>query len=238
MDRRDPRCLGRLGRAGGASRAAVYRRVDDDEGKPGIVLVAEWTAEGVAPLADIVLDQRFGFEEVGLARWADVFMAGDPINTRAEDLPDQERTTLERGGIKAIVAMPISVGGEWWGHLLYDQTEENEIWQQAEVDALRVMANTLGAAIGRESSARVLSDTEARYRSLIETIPAATYIDTTDAISKAVYMSPQVEHIFGYAPEEWIRDPDLWEQGVLPDDLPAVRASIQRLNRRGRGVRG
>lgn len=228
-----PDVLANLGRAGDASRAAVYRRVDDDEGKPGIVLEAEWTAKGVAPLADIVRDQRFGLEEVGLARWADVFMAGDPINTRAHDLPDEERATLERGGIKAIVAMPISVGGEWWGHLLYDRIEEDEVWQQAEVDALRVVANTLGAAIGRQRFARVLSETEARYRSLIETIPAATYIDTVDAVSKAVYMSPQVEHIFGYAPEEWVRNPELWEQGVDPEDLPAVRASIRRLNDEG-----
>jgi PAS domain S-box-containing protein len=228
-----PDVLANLGRAGGASRAAVYRRVDDDEGKPGITLVAEWTAEGVAPLADIVKDQRFGFEEVGLARWANVFSAGDHINTRTEDLPDQERTTLEHAGVKAIVAMPIFVGGEWWGHLLYDQIEDAEIWQQAEVEALRVMANTLGAAISRERSARVLSDTEARYRGLIETIPAATYIDTVDAVSKAIYMSPQVEQIFGYSPEEWVQNPELWEQGVDPDDLPAVASSIRRLNEEG-----
>ena len=228
-----PDVLARLGRAGDASRAALYRRVDDDEGKPGIVLVAEWTAEEVTPLADIVQDQRFGFEDVGLARWADIFMAGDPINTRADDLPDHERAALERGGIKAIVATPISVGGQWWGHLLYDQTEKDEVWQQAEVDALRVVANTLGAAIGRERAARVLSETEARYRGLIETIPAATYIDTVDAVSAAVYMSPQVEQIFGYTPDEWVGSPELWEQGVDPDDLPAVAASIRRLNDEG-----
>ena len=225
--------LAALGRAGGASRAAVYRRVDDDEGGPGIELLAEWTAEGIAPLAEIVRDQRFGFEDVGPARWADVFEAGDPINTRVEDLPDQERATLERVGIKAIVAVPIGAGGEWWGHLLLDQTEEQDVWQQAEVDALRVVANTLGAAIGRERSALALSETEARYRSLIETIPAATYIDTVDAISEAVYMSPQVEHIFGYGPDEWMSHPELWEQGVDPEDLPAVTASIRRLNDEG-----
>jgi PAS domain S-box-containing protein len=96
-----------------------------------------------------------------------------------------------------------------------------------------VVANTLGAAIGREQAARRLSETEERYRSLIETIPAATYIDTVDAVSEAVYMSPQVESIFGHTPEEWLQDPELWERGVVPEDLPAVTASIRRLNDEG-----
>ena len=46
-------------------------------------------------------------------------------------------------------------------------------------------------------------------------------------------MSPQVEDIFGYTPEEWLRNPELWEQGVEPEDLPDVAAKIERLNRDG-----
>jgi PAS domain S-box-containing protein len=85
----------------------------------------------------------------------------------------------------------------------------------------------------RKLGEQQLHEAEERYRSLIETIPAATYIDTVEAVSQALYMSPQVEDIFGYAPDEWLRNPDLWEQGVEPEDLPEVAAKIQRLNRDG-----
>jgi PAS domain S-box-containing protein len=85
----------------------------------------------------------------------------------------------------------------------------------------------------RKAAEGHLHEAEERYRSLIETIPAATYIDTVAAVSQGVYMSPQVEAIFGYTPEEWLRRPELWEQGVHPDDLPEVAARIERLNREG-----
>ncbi len=44
----------------------------------------------------------------------------------------------------------------------------------------------------RKLGEQQLHEAEERYRSLIETIPAATYIDTVEAVSQAVYMSPQV----------------------------------------------
>jgi PAS domain-containing protein len=78
----------------------------------------------------------------------------------------------------------------------------------------------------RKLGEQQLHEAEERYRSLIETIPAATYIDTVEAVSQAVYMSPQVADIFGYQPEEWLRSPELWEQGVEPETCrPSPRRS-------------
>jgi PAS domain S-box-containing protein len=85
----------------------------------------------------------------------------------------------------------------------------------------------------RKIAEEQLHGAEERYRSLIETIPAATYIDTVDAISKPVYMSPQVEQIFGYTPQEWVANSNLWERGVDPDDLEEVATKIRRLNQEG-----
>lgn len=225
--------LAHLGRSGGASRAAVYGQVPDDLGRPCIVAVAEWTAPGVPAVGDLIGDRRLAFEDVGLSRWAQVLARGETINALTLALPEVERGPLQRVGARAVVAVPIFADGEWWGHLVYDQTDEDRVWQPAEVDALRVVANTLGAAITREHAALRLRQTEERYRSLVETIPAATYIDTVDALSKAVYMSPQVEQIFGYTPQEWLEHPELWEQGVDPRDLPEVASKISGLNSEG-----
>ena len=67
--------------------------------------------------------------------------------------------------------------GEAWGSIGFVAGQERD-WQTAEIDAVRVVANTLGAAIGRQRAAQRLHEAESRYRRLIETIPAATYIDT------------------------------------------------------------
>ena len=216
--------LAHLGRAGDASRAAVYRRELDDDGREGIVLVEEWTAPGVDALAEQMGDRLVVFDDIGLSRWSEVFGSGGFINSLTVDLPASERATLEHADVQTIVAIPIVSGGEWWGHLVYDQTRQARVWQQAEVDALRVVANTLGAAIGREKAARILSETEARYQTLIEQIPAITYIDECHEVGDAriwptVYISPQVETILGYSPEEWRDDPGLWAKLIHPDDL-------------------
>jgi len=51
-----------------------------------------------------------------------------------------------------------------------------------------------------------LRKTEAKYRALVEQIPAITYIASLEAPGKLVYVSPQTEQL-GYSPETWLDDP-------------------------------
>jgi PAS domain S-box-containing protein len=69
-----------------------------------------------------------------------------------------------------------------------------------------------------------LREAEARYRTLVETIPAVVYLDELGAISSSIYMSPQSMSILGYAPDEFLADPGLWEAILHPDDRKRVIA--------------
>lgn len=63
-----------------------------------------------------------------------------------------------------------------------------------------------------------LREAETRYRVLVEHIPAIVYVE--EAVGGVVpYMSPQVERITGFTPEERREDPGLWAARVHPDDL-------------------
>jgi diguanylate cyclase (GGDEF)-like protein/PAS domain S-box-containing protein len=88
-------------------------------------------------------------------------------------------------------------------------------------------------APGREEIERRLGNPEARYRALVEHIPAVTYIDAADEISSAVYMSPQVEPMLGYAPEEWLVDPRFFLKILHPEDRERVLAENEHTNRSG-----
>lgn len=74
---------------------------------------------------------------------------------------------------------------------------------------------------------------EERYRTLIEQLPLVTYINTLDPRSRATYVSPQIEEMYGYPAEEWLRDASLWDRVVHPDDLDDVAAAEQAARDRG-----
>lgn len=63
-----------------------------------------------------------------------------------------------------------------------------------------------------------LSDADARYRAVVEQIPAIVYTDVVDDTMSTIYVSPQIEELLGILPEEYIADPDLWAKQLHPDD--------------------
>ncbi len=60
--------------------------------------------------------------------------------------------------------------------------------------------------------------TEARYRALIEQIPAVTFMAALDEGRNDMYVSPQIESLLGFSQKEWLDDPVLWFKRLHPDD--------------------
>lgn len=95
------------------------------------------------------------------------------------------------------------------------------------------MAGAVQDVTEQEKVAAKLRETEVKFRTLVEQIPAVTYIDTTDRISSAVYMSPQVEAMLGYAPQEWLDDPELRVRLIHAEDKERVLAEDRRTDETG-----
>ena len=94
----------------------------------------------------------------------------------------------------------------------------------------------LSSVIDREVAIRTaarqaegrLAVSEARLRSLVDSIPASTYVAVASASKTGYhteYISPQITQMIGYTPEELVHDPDLWYEILHPDDrAPALAA--------------
>ncbi|MGH2725179.1 MAG: ATP-binding protein [Actinomycetota bacterium] len=87
---------------------------------------------------------------------------------------------------------------------------------------LRSLANTLGSAIRHRQAERLLRETEAGLRSLVERVPAVTYTAGFGRLGVWQYVSPQVEALLGFPAEEWTSDPELWWRQIHPDDRERV----------------
>jgi diguanylate cyclase (GGDEF)-like protein/PAS domain S-box-containing protein len=62
------------------------------------------------------------------------------------------------------------------------------------------------------------------YRGLLERVPAIVYTAETGESGRWHYVSPQIETILGFTPEEWCSDPDLWARRLHPEDADRVLA--------------
>ncbi len=74
---------------------------------------------------------------------------------------------------------------------------------------------------------------EAKYRSLVEQVPAISYAVDIGLIPHTTFISPQVEYLLGYTPEEWIQDPSFWHQCIHRDDRQRVLDEVSRNNLSG-----
>jgi PAS domain S-box-containing protein len=80
---------------------------------------------------------------------------------------------------------------------------------------------------------RDLREAEVRYRSLVENIPAVVYTQQPGEPSLTTYVSPQIEAMQGYTPQETMSDPEHWTKTLHPEDRERVLAEDERTNRTG-----
>jgi len=77
----------------------------------------------------------------------------------------------------------------------------------------------------RKRAERAQAEAEAKYRTLVEQVNAITYIAEIGIDGQWYYVSPQVERILGYTPEEWLALSKNWADYIHPDDRATVMAA-------------
>ena len=78
----------------------------------------------------------------------------------------------------------------------------------------------------REQAA--LREAEIKYQTLVEQISAVVFLDDIDDAETTLYMSPRIEELTGYTPDEWRALPDIWINSVHPEDRDRVAEEDKR----------
>jgi PAS domain S-box-containing protein len=226
-----PEVLERLARASAVSRVYLFENRTTGDGELAMHLRDQWVADEVAALEET--SEPLPYSK-GHVRWQAALAAGRTIHGLTRNFPAAERVGALHEGVRSRVLVPVFVGDEWWGFLGFDDLVEEREWPAPEIEALKTAADTLGAAIGRARAESLRVEAELRYRTLVETIPAVTYIQGVGPEAPLTYISPQLERLTGYTLEEWrSSDYERWIDSLHPDDRARAIEADERSERTG-----
>ncbi|MBF0476169.1 MAG: response regulator [Deltaproteobacteria bacterium] len=71
-----------------------------------------------------------------------------------------------------------------------------------------------------------LAESEAKYRALVEQIPAVVYLGAPDGPGRILYISPQIELLSGFSAGQWTTDPELRTRQIHPADRVRVLSEL------------
>jgi len=143
-----PEVLGLIGEAAHVDRVNLLETRTGPNGEPLLVVVSEWTAEGVAPhLQDplsCACDER-NFSDVCAE-----LRAGRSVCFSTSDAADGQAAGFRGIGTQSKAIVPIFVAGEFMGVVGFDNTRQHRAIDAAELAALETAAGVIGAALHRE----------------------------------------------------------------------------------------
>jgi PAS domain S-box-containing protein len=91
---------------------------------------------------------------------------------------------------------------------------------------------TIGRDISdRRSAEKLRAEAEAKYQTLVEQVAAISYIAELGVNAQWLYVSPQVEAMFGFPADEWLANSCAWMRHIHPDDHIVVEAAEEASNR-------
>lgn len=162
--------LERLGRATEVSRVYLFRNHLDDQGRQRTSQQAEWISEGIhaeidnPDMQNLILEGPYEDLRVPLSRGEAVYGAIDEFNPGLQEIYGAQ-------AIRSIVLVPVFVASKWWGIIGFDECRRERRWSDLEIDGLKAAASILGSAIERSEAHQALSNSELRWKSLVENDP-------------------------------------------------------------------
>ena len=158
-----------IGRFSNKSRAYLFLFDTDNKNMSN---THEWCADGVTPQIDQL--QNLSMEEFP---WImPKIFAGEIVEIEdVSGLPYEavnEKKILEMQDIKSIILVPIRIGGTINGFIGFDDIRQTGPWNAEDAALLQVVSDIIGSALQRDQTEAALRDSEKRYRTLVEDMPA------------------------------------------------------------------
>lgn len=220
LDEKIQNVIMRLGVAANVSRVYIFQNYRDSDGAFLTSQRYEWAAPGVPSQANNPELQNFSYESSGFTRWVELLGKRNPLYGIIEDFPDRERVVLEKQHIHSIIVMPIFVNNAWWGHIGFDEYTKDRRWSAAEIDALSVAANIIGAAIERQQREKTVNMLAYAIKGISECV------SITDLENNLLFVNNAFCSTYGYLQPELLgKNISIVSSSSNPPPLPEILSS-------------
>jgi CheY-like chemotaxis protein len=136
-----------IGLALGAGAIAIFRAGSGPEAAKTFRMIYEWGCPAYASCLYKPELNQFTCDSLGLSRWQNLLMTGGVISATLSTLPEDEKRFFELLGVRSGTILPVFIRENLWGFIGFFDLEE-KTRSPDEVEALRITANLLGAALG------------------------------------------------------------------------------------------
>ncbi|RKH42950.1 ATP-binding protein [Corallococcus sicarius] len=192
-----------LGRVAGASRAYVFEFHRDGSGRILQSQRAEWAAPGVSRELENPETQAAPVDESFRLHQLEELRRGEAVQGMPEAFGDGIAPVLMAQGIRSLLVLPLTVHGELFGFIGFDNCDEARAWSHVEVKLLSGAAGALSLALEQHTTDALrlrtetaLRRTEAGFHLLIEGFPDPVVVHTTDGMLLSV--NPAMARYLGY----------------------------------------
>ena len=136
-----------IGLALNASSVAIFQIPPGPEESRSFRIRYEWSGEGAAP--NMYRPELGGitFSAAGIAGWQEPLHKGKVISASSLTSSEPEKRFIELFGCRSGVILPLFIRDRIWGFIGFFSLTDRER-SIDEIEALRIMANLLGAAMG------------------------------------------------------------------------------------------
>jgi PAS domain S-box-containing protein len=95
-----------------------------------------------------------------------------------------------------------------------------------QVRGRKLLYSIIHDVTARQQAEEALRASEAKYRTLVEQIPAVTYMAALDDVTHHIYISPQIEAVLDFSQKEWLAQPQSFKNQIHPEDRDRVLSEL------------
>ena len=189
--------------AANVGRVYIFENHSDEEEGLSMRQTHEFCAPGVKPSLE---DRSRSIPyQNGFIRWQRALSKGKPVKGITERLPEKEKCACEAKEILSILLLPISVAGNWYGFVGFDDVRKERDWGDEDIRLLQTSAEMIGGYIEHRQAEDALRESEERFRSIAQSANDA--IISADSDGYILSWSKGAQTIFGYSEDEIRRKP-------------------------------